>query len=142
MMIIEYVQAALLIISAFLIIISAIGIVTLSDDTKNKVYARIHILGLFDMACVLVMIAVGMYLLAAIYFIIAPFTAHAISNAYWKSEDRENNEELNNVVEEVDYNNPFIHPRDKIQPLESEDSQKMKTDGKFSVSTFEIDEGE
>ena len=139
---IEYIQSILLIISAILIIISAVGIISLNDATKNKVYARIHILGLFDIACIIAMIAIGQYLIAGIYFIIAPFTAHAIANAYWKSEDVENNEELQNVVEEVDENHPFIHPREKIQSLESEDSGKLKTDEKFSVTTFEISEEE
>lgn len=139
-MMIEYVQSVLLIIAAVLIIISAVGILSLNNSTKNKVYARIHILGLFDVACIIAMIAIGQFLLAGIYFIIAPFTAHAISNAYWKKEDRENNEELLNVVEEVDNNHPFIHPRSKIQPLESEDSGKLKADEKFSVATFEIEE--
>ena len=139
---IEYVQSILLIISAILIIISAIGIISISDSTKNKLYARIHIVGLFDVACILVMIAVGQYLLAVIYFILAPFTAHAIANAYWKNEDEENNEDLQNVVVEVGDDHPFIHPKDKIQALEDEDSGKLKADEKFSVATFEISEEE
>ena len=137
---IEYIQSALLIISAILIIISAVGILSLPKDANNKVYARIHILGLFDIACIIAMIAVGQFLLAVIYFIIAPFTAHAIANAYWKSEDRENNEKLMNVVEEVDENHPFFHPRGKIDSLESGTSEKMKADARFSVTTIDIEE--
>ena len=139
---IEYLQSAILLISAFLIIISAVGILSLGKNTKNKVYARIHIVGVFDIACVLVMLAIGQYLLAGIYFILAPFTAHAIANAYWKREDIENNTDLQNVVEEVDENHSFIHPKDKIKSLESEDSQKLKMDDKFSITTLEIDEGD
>ena len=118
---IEYIQSALLIISAIFIIISAIGIVRVGKNTKNVVYARIHIAGLFDIACIIAMIAIGQYLLAGIYFILAPFIAHAIANAYWKKEDRENNSDLVTVEVEPDYNNPFIHPRDKFGSLESED---------------------
>jgi energy-converting hydrogenase B subunit C len=139
---IEYIQSALLIISAILIIISAIGLISLSGNTKNAVYARIHIVGIFDIACIIAMIGLGQYLLAGIYFILAPFTAHAIANAYWKKEDRENNSDLVTVVEEPDYNNPFIHPRDKFESLETEDSGKLKADDRFSVTTLEIDEGE
>ena len=139
---IEYVQSILLLISAFLIIISAVGILSLGKNTKNKIYARIHIVGVFDIACVLVMLAIGQYLLAGIYFILAPFTAHAIANAYWKREDIENNTDLQNVVEELDENHPFIHPKDKIKSLESEDSQKLKVDDRFSITTLEIDEGD
>ena len=79
---IEYIQSALLIISAILIIISAIGVLSLKKDSKNVVYARIHIVGVFDVACILIMIALGQYMLAVIYLIIAPFTAHAIANSY------------------------------------------------------------
>ena len=85
---IEYIQSALLIIAAFLIIVSAVGLISLSKNTRNAVYGRIHIVGLFDVACIIAMIGLGQYLLAGIYFILAPFTAHAIANAYWKKEDR------------------------------------------------------
>ena len=139
---IEYIQSALLIISAILIIISAIGVLSLDKNMKNVVYARIHIIGIFDVACIIAMIAIGQYLLAGIYFILAPFIAHAIANAYWKKEDRENNLDLQNVVEEVDENHPFIHPKEKMQALESENSEKLKADERFSVTTLEIDEDE
>ena len=74
---IEYIQSALLIIAAILTIISAIGLISLDKNTKNVVYARIHIVGVFDIACVLAMIGLGQYLLAGIYFVLAPFIAHA-----------------------------------------------------------------
>ena len=139
---IEYVQSALLIISAFLIIVSAVGILSLSKGTKNVVYARIHIFGVFDIACIIAMIALGQYLLAGIYFILAPFIAHAIANAYWKKEDRENNLDLATVEEVVDDSNPFIQSKVKMQALESENSEKLKVDERFSVAMLEIDEGE
>lgn len=139
---IEIIQSALLLIAAFLIIVSAVGLLTLSKDTRNIVYGRIHIVGLFDIACIVALIGIGQYLIAGIYFILAPFTAHAIANAYWKKEDKENNADLNIVSEDVDEDNPFVHPREKIQVLESEDSQKLKVDERFSVTTLEIDEGE
>ena len=139
---IEIIQSILLIIAAILMIISAIGILSLDAKMKNVVYARIHIIGIFDVACILAMIAIGQFLLAAIYFVLAPFIAHAIANAYWKIEDRENNLDLQNVEEEVDENHPFIHPKEKMQALESENSEKLKADERFSVTTLEIDEDE
>ncbi len=139
---IEYIQSALLIIAAFLTIVSAIGLISLNKNTRNAVYGRIHIVGLFDIACIIAMIGIGQYLLAGIYFILAPFTAHAIANAYWKKEDRENNVDLITVEEEVEENHPFIHPKEKMQALESENSEKLKVDERFSVTTLEIDEGE
>ena len=139
---IEYIQAILLIISAILIIISAVGLISLDKNMKNVVYARIHIVGIFDIACIIAMIGLGQFLLAGIYFIIAPFTAHAIANAYWKKEDRENNLKLQNVVVDVGEDLPFLHPKEMMQVLESEDSEKLKADERFSVTTLEIDEGE
>lgn len=139
---IEYIQSALFIISAFLIIISAVGVLSLKKDSKNVVYARIHIFGVFDIACIIAMIGLGQYLLAGIYFILAPFIAHAIANAYWKKEDRENNLDLVTAEEVVKEDNPFIHSKEKIQALESKDSEKLKANEMFSVTMLDIDEGE
>lgn len=75
---IEYIQSVLLLIAAVITIIAAIGLISLDKNTKNVVYARIHIVGLFDVACIIAMIGLGQYLLAGIYFILAPFIAHAI----------------------------------------------------------------
>ena len=139
-MVVEYIQSILLLIAAFLVIVSAVGLVSLSKDMKNVVYGRIHIVGIFDVACVLAMIGLGQYLLAAIYFILAPFTAHAIANAFYKSEDVENNAELNIVEEDVNDSNPFIINKSKIQELEDVDSEKFKTDDRFTISTLDIEE--
>ena len=142
MMIVEYIQSALLLIAAFLVIVSAVGFISLSKDMKNVVYGRIHIVGIFDIACVIAMIGLGQYLLAGIYFILAPFTAHAIANAFFKSEDVENNVELNVVEEDEDNSNPFIVNKSKVQELENEDSEKLKTDERFTISTLDINEEE
>lgn len=142
MMIVEYIQSALLLIAAFLVIVSAVGFISLSKDMKNVVYGRIHIVGIFDIACVIAMIGLGQYLLAGIYFILAPFTAHAIANAFFKSEDVENNVELNVVEEDGDNSNPFIVNKSKVQELEQKDSEKLKTDDRFTISTLEIIEEE
>ena len=142
MMIVEYIQSALLLIAAFLVIVSAVGFLSLSKDRKNVVYARIHIIGVFDIACVIAMIGLGQYLLAGIYFILAPFTAHAIANAFYKSEDVENNAELNEVEEEIDDSNPFIHHKSKLQKLDDDFSEKLKADDRFTFSTLDIVEEE
>ena len=142
MMIVEYIQSALLLIAAFLVIVSAVGFISLSKDMKNVVYGRIHIVGIFDIACVIAMLGLGQYMLAGIYFILAPFTAHAIANAFFKSEDVENNVELNVVEEDEDNSNPFIVNKSKVQELEQKDSEKLKTDDRFTISTLEIIEEE
>jgi len=141
-MIVEYIQSALLLIAAFLVIVSAVGFLSLPKDMKNVVYARIHIIGIFDIACIIAMIGLGQYLLAVIYLILAPFTAHAIANAFYKSEDVVNNVELNVVEEDEDNPNPFIVNRSKVQELENEDSEKLKTDERFTISTLDINEEE
>lgn len=141
-MIVEYIQSALLLIAAFLVIVAAVGLVSLPKDMKNVVYGRIHIVGIFDIACVIAMIGLGQYLLAAIYFILAPFTAHAIANAFYKGEDVKNNAELNVVEEDVDDSNPFIVPKSKVQELEDVDSEKLKADDRFTISTLDIVEEE
>ena len=142
MMILEYINSALLLIAAFLVIVAAVGLVSLPKDMKNVVYGRIHIIGVFDVACVIAMIGLGQYLLAGIYFILAPFTAHAIANAFYKSEDVVNNVELNIVEEDVDDSNPFIVHKSKIQELEDVDSEKLKADDRFTISTLDIIEEE
>ena len=140
MMVVEYIQSILLLIAAFLVIVSAVGLVSLSKDMKNAVYGRIHIVGIFDVACIIAMIGLGQYLLAGVYFILAPFTAHAIANSFYKSEDVENNAKLSVVEEDVENPNPFIVNKSKIQELEEEDSEKFKTDDRFTISTLEIEE--
>ncbi|MDO5848069.1 MAG: cation:proton antiporter [Methanobrevibacter sp.] len=144
-MYIEYIQSILLIISAIFIIIAAIGIVSLNRNGKNVDYARIHIVGVFDIAIILAMLAIGQWLLAGIYFILAPFTAHAIGYAFFKSEDSLNNPNIEKTDEEedVEIESPFIHPKSKIQELEQstvfvDDSDDMG----LSVATLEITEGE
>lgn len=94
-LIITYVQAILLIISAIFVVIAGIGILRLDDNVKNIEYARLHIFGVLDMACILALIALNQLLIAIFYFIVTPFVAHAIANAYYYSED-----EINNKCEE------------------------------------------
>lgn len=140
-MIFEYVQSVLILIAAFLVIVSAVGLVGFSKDTKNVVYARIHVVGIFDIACIIAMIGLGQYLLAGIYFVLAPFTVHAIANAFYKSEDVENNVELSEVEEEIDESNPFIHPKSTVRSLE-DNSLNGFSDGNISFSTLDIVEEE
>ncbi len=144
MYIIQYIQSFLLIISAIFIIIAAIGIISLNKDMKNVVYARIHIIGIFDMSVVLALIGLGEYLLAGIYFILVPFTAHAIAYAYYKSEDTLNNKSLEDKIKEEEdiTENPFIFSKEDIQKAEKEDLVVDTSDGALSLSTLKISEDE
>ena len=85
--IVEIIQSILIIISAILIIIAAIGIIRLDNQMDNVFYVRLHIFGILDVACILAAIGLGQY------FIITPFVAHTISNAYFYSEDEINKRE-------------------------------------------------
>ena len=96
--VIEIIQAVLLIISAILMIIVAYGLLNLDNQMDKALYVRIHILGVFDMACVLAFIALNQVFLGILYFVLAPFVAHAISNAFYYSED-----ESKDSVEESNY---------------------------------------
>jgi len=88
---VSLIQSVLLIISAILIIIASVGILNLDKKLPNVVYARIHILGIIDIAGVIAFLGLGQPLFALIYFILAPFLAHAMANAYFHGEDQYNN---------------------------------------------------
>ncbi len=142
MFVVELIQSILLIISAILIIISAIGFVSLDKNMKNLMYARIHIAGVFDIAFIIAMIGLEQYLLAGIYLVIAPFTAHAIANAFYNSEDKVNNlENKDEEIENSDDENPFVHNINKVKEMDSK-SIESNDDIKFSISTLEISEDE
>jgi energy-converting hydrogenase B subunit C len=68
-------------------VITAIGILRLKDEMDKVIYVRIHILGVMDIASILALIGLNQPLLAGIYFILAPFVAHAMANAYYHGED-------------------------------------------------------
>ena len=137
---VELIQSILLIISAILMIISAIGFLTLDKNMNNLIYARIHIVGVFDVAFIIAMIGLQQYLLAGIYLVIAPFTAHAIANAFYNSEDKVNNKEVE--VESSDDENPFVHNINKVKEMENKSDESNEDSIKFSISTLEISEDE
>lgn len=140
---VELIQSVLLIISAILMTISAIGFLTLDKNMNNLIYARIHIVGVFDVAFIIAMIGLQQYLLAGIYLVIAPFTAHAIANAFYNSEDKVNNLKNKEVeVESSDDENPFVHNINKVKEMENKSDESNDDSIKFSISTLEISEDE
>ena len=97
---INLIQSVLLIISALLIIIASVGVLKIDRNLDNVVYARIHILGIVDIAGIIAFIALGQPLFALIYLFLAPLLAHALANAYFHSEYTLNNPVLNpNILE-------------------------------------------
>ena len=99
---ISLIQSILLFISALLIIIAVIGVLRIDRNLDNVVYARIHILGIVDIAGIIAFIAIGQPLFALIYLFLAPLLAHALANAYFHGEDTLNNPVLNPNIEEED----------------------------------------
>ena len=98
---ISLIQSFLLIISALLILIAVVGVLKIDRNLDNVVYARIHILGIVDVAGIIAFIALGQPLFALIYLFLAPLLAHALANAYFHSEDTLNNPVLNpSILEE------------------------------------------
>ncbi len=75
------------IIKNILIVVVSIGIIIssvrlyLERDRKNMVYARLHIAGVIDIGCIIILLVLNQYLLALLYLVLCPFAAHAIANA-------------------------------------------------------------
>lgn len=131
-LLVEVIQSICLIIAAIIVLITAIGILRLDDDIDKVIYARIHMLGMVDIACVLAMIGLGQFLVAGIYFVLAPFLAHAMANAYYYGEDDRNYESDDNLTGKIndnDYNKLAIGKND-ITVTES----KYKFDSKNNFS--------
>ncbi len=74
---------------AFLVLLAAYGILRFNDDIDNIIYARIHILGVADIALILALFVLNEPLMAAAYFILAPFAAHAVANGYFYGEEEQ-----------------------------------------------------
>ncbi|HEY0196229.1 MAG TPA: cation:proton antiporter [Methanobacterium sp.] len=85
---ISLIKSVVFIIAAVLILLAAVGILRYRDDLERVMYARLHILGVADMACILSLLVLGEYILAAAYFVLVPFNAHAIANAYYYGEEK------------------------------------------------------
>ena len=82
------IKSMILIITAVLIVLTAIGIIRYKDDVERILYARIHMLGVADMACIVALLALNEPLLAVTYLFLTPFAAHAIANAYYYGEEK------------------------------------------------------
>ena len=74
------------IVCGIAVLIASLGIARFGEGS-NIVYARLHVSGVFDVACMLAMIASGQFYIAFAYFLLTPIVAHTIANArYFRSE--------------------------------------------------------
>ena len=127
---IEIIQSICLIVAAIIIIITTIGILRLNDEIKKVIYVRIHMLCMVDIACILAMIGLGQFLIAGIYFLLAPFVAHAMANTYYYGEDNRKYETSDELTGRIDDN---IHNKLAV-------NESTTIDVGFK-STFESDSG-
>ena len=116
----------LLFISALLILIAVVGVLKIDRNLDNVVYARIHILGMVDVAGIIAFIALGQPLFALIYLFLAPLLAHALANAYFHSEDT--------------LNNPVLNPSllDEEEILEEDEDILVETPAEEDLDSSEI----
>ena len=82
------IKSAILIITAILVVLTSIGLLRYKDDVERILYARVHMLGVADMACILALLVLNEPLLAVTYFFLTPFASHAIANAYYYGEEK------------------------------------------------------
>ena len=123
---ISLIQSILLVISALLILIAVVGVLKIDRNLDNVVYARIHILGIVDVAGIIAFIALGQPLFALIYLFLAPLLAHALANAYFHSEDT--------------LNNPVLNPSllDEEEILEEDEDILVETPAEEDLDSSEI----
>ena len=123
---ISIIQSILLVISALLILIAVVGVLKIDRNLDNVVYARIHILGIVDVAGIIAFIALGQPLFALIYLFLAPLLAHALANAYFHSEDT--------------LNNPVLNPSllDEEEILEEDEDILVETPAEEDLDSSEI----
>ena len=118
----------MLVISALLILVAVVGVLRIDRNLDNVVYARIHILGIVDVAGIIAFLALGQPLFALIYLFLAPLLAHALANAYFHSEDTINNPVLN----------PSILEEEILE--ENEDVPEVPTEGEEVLEEVPVEE--
>ena len=139
--IINMIQSILLVISALLILVATVGVLRIDRNLDNVVYARIHILGIVDVAGIIAFLALGQPLFALIYLFLAPLLAHALANAYFHSEDTLNNPVLNPNLEEVSKEEDYEDETDLINDVLLEDNLDMSDDSSEELDEKSEDDG-
>ncbi len=115
---VSLIQSILIILSGLVILIASIGILTFDKDMPNIVYVRIHVLGMIDVAGIVVFLALGQYMFAVMYMVLAPFLAHAMANAYFYGEDDYNTLYAADMVEDK---YAALNDTDKLEDVATED---------------------
>lgn len=82
----ELIQSILLVMAGIFILIASVGLLRFGDR-PNIIYARMHIAGIIDHACIFVMLILwqpAIVLVALVYFLLTPVASHSIANAYFE----------------------------------------------------------
>ena len=140
-LLLNMIQSILLVISALLILIAVVGVLRIDRNLDNVVYARIHILGIVDVAGIIAFLALGQPLFALIYLFLAPLLAHALANAYFHSEDTLNNPVLNPNLEETSDKEENEDETDLIEEVILEDNLDMSDDSSEELDEKSEDDG-
>ena len=138
--IINMIQSILLFSSALLILIAVVGVLRIDRNLDNVVYARIHILGIVDVAGIIAFLALGQPLFALIYLFLAPLLAHALANAYFHSEDTLNNPVLNPNLEETSDEEEDEDETNLVDEVLLEDNLDMSDDSSIDENLDEKSE--
>ena len=139
--IINMIQSILLFISALLILSAVVGVLRIDRNLDNVVYARIHILGIVDVAGIIAFLALGQPLFALIYLFLAPLLAHALANAYFHSEDTLNNPVLNPNLEETSDEEEDEDETNLVDEVLLEDNLDMSDDSSEELDEKSEDDG-
>lgn len=77
--------------ASILILIACLGLWRYGERIENILYARIHMAGVIDIICIILMLVLGYPILALVYFALMPVANHAVANAryYVKVEEPE-----------------------------------------------------
>ena len=97
-----YAEAVVFIIAAIAILMACIGLWRHGEKLAHILYARIHMAGVIDIACIVAMLFIAisgsyyegdhwLYILPISYFLLMPVASHAVANAkhYMKAEETE-----------------------------------------------------
>lgn len=80
------IQAAIFILCGIFVLISSFGLMRF-EKMPHILYARLHIIGVLDSACILSLIALGrlnIALVAILYFILTPVAIHSIAKSHYE----------------------------------------------------------
>jgi energy-converting hydrogenase B subunit C len=80
----EILSDALLTAAGISILVACLGLLRFGER-RNIVYARLHLAGIVDVACIFLTVMIGYPLIGLTYLMLTPLAAHAVANAHFYS---------------------------------------------------------